>query len=139
MCSAPVLDHGALHRLGEQLEDSEVLCRFLCRYLSMLEARIARLDEALAGADQAAWMDAVLSLKTSSSMVGAAALAERAAALERESATCPSWCTRADPEASGTGTTRRAATVMRLRRLAAETAGQLRVFLQRTPASPPPE
>lgn len=115
-----------------------MLCRFLRRYLALLEARVARLEEALAVADQAAWMDAVLSLKTSSSMVGAAALAERAAALQQESAACPSWCTRVDPEASESGTTRRAVTVSRLRRLAAETAGQLRVFLQRAAAAPPP-
>lgn len=138
MSTAPVLDYGALHRLGEQLEDPDVLCRFLRRYLSMLEVRIARLDEALAHADQSAWMDAVLSLKTSSSMVGATALAERAASLQRESATCPSWCARSDAEAPGAGLTRRAATVSCLRRLAAETAAQLRVFLHRAVGAPPP-
>jgi HPt (histidine-containing phosphotransfer) domain-containing protein len=130
MSTTHVLDDDALHRLGEQLGDPDVLCGFLRRYLSLLDARIARLEQALAAADQADWMDAVLSLKTSSAMAGARALAEQAAELEQQSAACPSWRAPVERAGTGSGLTRRAERIACLRRLAAETARQLRLFLQ---------
>lgn len=148
MSTTQVLDDAALHRLGEQLGDSDILCGFLRRYLALLDARIARLERALRAEDQDDWMDAVLSLKTSSSLVGAQALAERAAELQQEFAACPSWCappestahatpapgasgaSTAGPATTGSEIARRTERMACLRRLAAETARQLRVFLQ---------
>lgn len=132
MPTAPVLDDDALARLGEQLGDSDLLCEFLRDYLALLDQRIARLEHALTVADQTEWMDAVLSLKTSSTMAGARALAAQAADLQQESAACPSWCASVTPAsaAPGTAPTRRTERMACLRRLAAETARQLRTFLQ---------
>ena len=148
MSTAPVLDDDALHRLGEQLGDSAVLCGFLRRYLALLDQRIARLEHALEAADQEDWMDAALSLKTSSTMAGALALAEQSADLQQESAACPTWCAPAssaahagpvlgEPSAgtaggasAGSAHTRRTELMAYLRRLAAETSRQLRVFIQ---------
>lgn len=130
MPTTPVLDDDALHRLGEQLGSADVLCGFLRRYLALLDQRIARLEHALDCSDQEDWMDAVLSLKTSSAMAGAQALAQTAADLQQESVSCPSWCAPAQSSARGAGSTRRAEYMACLRRLAAETAGQLRHFLR---------
>ncbi|MDN5900460.1 MAG: Hpt domain-containing protein [Brachybacterium sp.] len=124
MSTAVILDDDALHHLGEQLGDSGILCGFLDRYLALLEQRIARLERALAAADRDDWIDAVLSLKTSSAMAGAQALTEEAARLQRESACWPWWCT-----PTRASVTRRAECISGLRRLAAETARQLRAFL----------
>lgn len=145
MSTPPVLDDDALQRLGEQLGDSDALCGFLRRYLALLDQRIARLDRALKSADQSDWMDAVLSLKTSSAMAGALALADQAAELQHESASCPSWHAPAASAAfagsveslagpaggtsAGPASTRRAELMACLRRLAEETSRQLRIFL----------
>ncbi|ASK65515.1 hypothetical protein CFK39_06350 [Brachybacterium avium] len=146
MPTAPVLDDDVLHRLGEQLGSSDALCGFLRRYLALLEQRIARLERALDCADQDDWKDAVLSLKTSSVMAGAQALAEQAADLEQESAGCPSWLAPAGavegqalapaPGKRDPALTRRAERMACLRRLAAETARQLRAFLRRVGGAP---
>lgn len=136
MTTAHVLDDAALARLGEQLGDPDVLRRFLGRYLAMLEGRIDRLEQALAAADQDDWMDAVLSLKTSSSMAGAQALADQAAALQQRDAACPSWRAPVERPVPGGDRTRRAAVIACLRALAAETAQQLRDFLRRLGSQP---
>ena len=130
MTAPPVLDTRALDRLGEQLGDADALCGFLRRYLAMLDERIARLERALRTEDHEGWMDAVLSLKTSSALAGAEALAAEAAALQAgspggTSVTCASF---------GCGGEAMAA----LRRLAGETARQLRAFLRQTEASATP-
>ena len=124
MPTAPVLDDGVLRRLGEQLGDADILCRFLDRYLALLDQRLARLEHALSAADQAGWADAVLSLKTSSEMAGAQALAEQAADLQQETVEDAT-------EAPGGVLCRRADLMACLRGLAAETARQLRAFLER--------
>lgn len=149
MSRAPVLDDAALHRLGEQLGDSDVLCRFLRRYLALLDQRIARLEHALTAPDQDDWMDAVLSLKSSSVMAGAQALAEQAAVLQQECVSCPPCCAPPEPTAhapsapggpsadttcaaaTGCAITRRTERMAGLDRVASETARQLRVFLER--------
>ncbi|MFQ6484497.1 hypothetical protein [Brachybacterium epidermidis] len=84
MATTPVLNTEALAGLGEQLGDDGILHSFLHRYLAMLGRRIDRLESALRAADHAASMDAVLSLKTSSALAGAQALAELSAALQEE-------------------------------------------------------
>lgn len=124
MTTAPVLDTDALGRLGEQLGDTAVLCGFIRRYEAMLDQRVARLQRALTARDHEDWMDAVLSLKTSSAMAGAEALSRLAADLQEAFACRP-------PTPVRWPAMDRLAEIMEcLRRLAAETARQLRVFLQ---------
>lgn len=125
MTTAPVLDTDALRRLGEQLDDADMLCGFLRRYVAMLDQRIDRLERALAVQDHEDWMDAVLSLKTSSALAGARALAALAACLQedferRQATSSAHW-----PAVRHLDENMKA-----LRGLAAETARQLRIFLQ---------
>lgn len=126
MTTPPVLDTEALSRLGEELGDTDALCGFLHRYIAMLDQRVDRLERALSAQDYEGWMDAVLSLKTSSALAGAEALALEAAALQegsrgRTSVTC-------------TAITCGVEALAALRRLAAETSRQLRVFVQQLTA-----
>lgn len=132
MTTAPVLDTDALHRLGEELGDADILCGFLRRYVAMLAQRIARLEHALAAQDHEDWMDAVLSLKTSSAQAGAPALAALVSGLQedtehRASASWERW------SAAGC----RAEGMKALRGLAAETVRQLLIYLRhsRMPAA----
>lgn len=128
--TAPVLDVDALRALGDELGDAEVLCGFLRRYLEMLDRRIERLERALSAADHENWMDAALSLRSSSAMAGARALSEQVAALQDHFGS----------SASDSAPRRCAAEAMAcLRRIAAETARQLRIFLRGVgPAATPP-
>lgn len=153
MPRATVLDDDALHRLGEQLGDSDVLCRFLRHFLALLDQRIARLGHAMAAPDQDAWMDAVLSLKSSSAMAGAQALAEQAAVLQQECVSRLPCCAPPEPTAhaavapggtsagttcaatTGCAITRRTEYMASLNRVASETARQLRIFLERAGAA----
>lgn len=117
--TAPVLDLDALRVLGEELGDADVLCTFLRRYLEMLDRRIERLERALSVEDRDSWMDAALSLRTSSAMAGAQALSEQVGILQGVLGSPASSAAR-----------RCAAEGMaRLRRIAAETTRQLRAFL----------
>lgn len=127
MTTAPVLDTEALSRLGEELGDSDTLRGFLRRYVAMLDQRIDRLERALSAQDHEGWMDAVLSLKTSSALAGAEALALEAAALQ-EDALAPA-------SAHAAEITCRAGAMAVLRRLAAETSRQLCAFLQQLGAA----
>lgn len=118
--TAPILDLDALRVLGEELGDADILCGFLRRYLAMLERRIERLERALSAADRDTWMDAALSLRTSSAMAGAQALSDQVAVLQEDLGLPTSSAAR-----------RCAAEGMaRLRKIAAETSRQLRAFLQ---------
>jgi HPt (histidine-containing phosphotransfer) domain-containing protein len=130
MTTAPVIDTDALGRLEEQLGDPEVLCGFIRRYEKMLDQRVERLHHALNAQDHDDWMDAVLSLKTSSAMAGAAALSQLAAELQDYLAKRPPNPVRwpmADCLES---------VMAKLRQLARETAQQLRSFLDRLTADP---
>ena len=89
MTNAPVVDLDALERLRDELGDRHILRMFLARYTSMLEQRVNRLQNALLIQDHETWMDAVLSLKTSSALVGAVALSALAEELERRYAKIP--------------------------------------------------
>lgn len=122
MTTAPVLDTHVLSRLGQELGDIDTLCGFLRRYVAMLDQRIDRLERALSAQDREGWMDAVLSLKTSSALAGAEALAAEAAVLQEE-AQAPTSVTCA-------AITCRDGAMELLRCLAQETACQLRIFLR---------
>lgn len=128
MTHAPVVDTDALGRLGEDLGDAEMLCGFIRRYESMLDQRVERLQRALAAQDHEDWMDAVLSLKTASALAGAEALSRLAATLQESFGNRP-------PTPGRWPARERLGEIMEcLRRLAAETARQLRLFVQQLSA-----
>lgn len=79
---APLVDPSALQDLGEQVNSAAVAKGFARDYAQMWDQRYEALETALGQRDEAAALDAVLSLKTSSSMVGGVRLAELAAGLE---------------------------------------------------------
>ncbi|WP_458782203.1 Hpt domain-containing protein [Arthrobacter sp. D3-16] len=81
----PLVDRTVLDRLREELGEDEGYCRiFVGNFIDYLPDRVGRLRLALTTGDLDASVDAVLSLKTSSQMVGAARLAGLATALEGE-------------------------------------------------------
>lgn len=81
----PLVDQSVLNRLREELEEDEGYCRvFVGNFIDYLPDRIGRLWRALTTGDLDGSVDAVLSLKTSSQMVGAERLASLAMALEGE-------------------------------------------------------
>ncbi|TLM83672.1 Hpt domain-containing protein [Pseudarthrobacter sp. NamE2] len=72
----PILDKAVLDRLRDELEDDEGIWRlFVQDFITQLPRRTERLRAALTGGDMAEAVDAVLSLRTSSQMVGAERLA----------------------------------------------------------------
>lgn len=79
----PLVDPTVLDRLRGDLEEDDETCRtFVGNYVNCLPQRVQRLQLALSTGDFEASMDAVLSLRTSSQMVGAEQLANLAKALE---------------------------------------------------------
>ncbi|OAE03473.1 Hpt domain-containing protein [Arthrobacter sp. OY3WO11] len=81
----PLVDQSVLDRLREELEEDEGYCRvFVGNFIEYLPHRIGRLRLALTTGDLEGSVDAVLSLKTSSQMVGAERLAGLAMDLEGE-------------------------------------------------------
>lgn len=83
--SRPLVDQSVLDRLREELEEDEGYCKmFVTDFLQCLPQRITRLRLALTTGDLEGSVDAVLSLKTASQMVGAERLAGLASDLERE-------------------------------------------------------
>lgn len=80
---APLLNPAVLERLREELEGDEGVWRiFVQNFIGHLPERIERLRQTLTTGDFRGAMDAVLSLKTSSQMVGAERLAGMALDLE---------------------------------------------------------
>ena len=79
----PLVDQSVLDRLREELEEDEGYCRvFVDNFIECLPQRIDRLRLALTTGDLEGSVDAALSLKTSSQMVGAERLAGLALDLE---------------------------------------------------------
>lgn len=78
----PLVDPGALQELGDQLDSPAVAKGFARDYTRMWDQRYRSLASALERGDLAGSMDAVLSLKTSSAMVGGLRLAQLAGELE---------------------------------------------------------
>lgn len=77
-----LVDHAVLEQLRRELDDDEGWLQFLSNYLAHLPRRIEKLRAGLETADYDLSMDAVLSLKISSQMVGAERLAELAVQLQ---------------------------------------------------------
>jgi HPt (histidine-containing phosphotransfer) domain-containing protein len=78
----PLVDPAALQDLGAQLDSPAVAKGFARDYTKMWDQRYQTLASALERGDLARSMDAVLSLKTSSAMVGGLRLAQLAGELE---------------------------------------------------------
>jgi HPt (histidine-containing phosphotransfer) domain-containing protein len=80
----PLVDPSVLDRLRGELAEDEGYCTvFVGNFIDYLPVRIGKLRLALTTGDLPGAVDAVLSLKTSSQMVGAERLAGLAIALER--------------------------------------------------------
>lgn len=127
MTNAPVLDIDVLGRLEEQLGDPDMLRGFIRGYESTLDQRVERLHRALSTQDHDDWMDAILSLKTSSAMVGAEALSQLALQLQDNVTPRP-------PAPACWPVQGRIDEIMdSLRQTAAETTRQLRHFVARMP------
>lgn len=78
----PLVDPSALQELGSQLDSPAVATGFARDYTNMWDQRYQSLASSLDSGDEDAAMDAVLSLKTSSAMVGGVRLAGLARELE---------------------------------------------------------
>lgn len=79
---APLVDPAALQDLGAQLESPSVAKGFARDYAKLWDQRYSCLASALDRRDEAGSLDAALSLKTSSAMVGGVQLARLAGELE---------------------------------------------------------
>jgi HPt (histidine-containing phosphotransfer) domain-containing protein len=79
----PLLDRAVLERLRDEVDDENICKTFVRNFIALLPDRAAHVRLSLTTGDLSGALDAVLSLKTSSQMVGAERLAELAADLER--------------------------------------------------------
>ncbi|MFC9350781.1 Hpt domain-containing protein [Arthrobacter sp. NPDC057013] len=79
----PVLDLDVLHDLEEDMGSTGVAHSFARDYIRIWDKRRTYLESSIEDDDAEAAMDAVLSLKNSAMMVGAARLAQLAVNLER--------------------------------------------------------
>lgn len=80
--TVPLVDPVVLQDLEDELGQPELVTNFAKDYVGLWETRERRLIASLANQDRAAALDAVISLKVSSTMVGALRLAGLAQALE---------------------------------------------------------
>lgn len=78
----PLVDPNVLHDLEDQLDSRAAAKAFVRDYVSVWDERDLRLSTAIARRNQAASLDAVLSLKITSTMVGATQLVSLASDLE---------------------------------------------------------
>lgn len=79
----PLVDPNVLHDLEDQLDSRAAAKAFVRDYVSVWDERDLRLSTAISRRNQAASLDAVLSLKITSTMVGATQLVSLATDLER--------------------------------------------------------
>ncbi|MDQ0677549.1 HPt (histidine-containing phosphotransfer) domain-containing protein [Arthrobacter pascens] len=79
----PLVDASILEDLEDQLNGSELAVRFARDYAAMWDQRCARLAAAVQSEDGAAALDAIISLKITSAMVGGVRLARLAEILEK--------------------------------------------------------
>ncbi|MFF1881331.1 Hpt domain-containing protein [Pseudarthrobacter sp. NPDC058196] len=78
----PVLDPQCVRDLGEELDGPAGAHAFLGAYLELLPDRLVRVSNAVSTGDEEAAMDRALSLKVTSTMVGALQLAALAETME---------------------------------------------------------
>ena len=79
----PLVDAGILEDLEDQLNGSELAVRFARDYAAMWDQRYTRLAAAVRSEDRTAALDAIISLKITSAMVGGVRLARLAEILEK--------------------------------------------------------
>ena len=79
----PLVDAGVLEDLEEELNGSELAVRFARDYAAVWDQRYTRLAAAVERQDRAAALDAIISLKITSAMVGGVRLARLAETLEK--------------------------------------------------------
>lgn len=79
----PLVDPDVLHDLEDQLDSAAAARAFVRDYVAVWDERELRLSSAVARRNQAASLDAVLSLKITSTMVGATQLVALARGLEK--------------------------------------------------------
>lgn len=123
--SVPLLDPAVLERLRDELEGDEGIWKiFIRNFIAQLPTRTERLRHTLTTGDAKGAMDAVLSLRTSSQMVGAERLADLALQVEESLRDSPPHT---DPATVLPGL---AATYMkRIRRCTAQTTHLLKSLL----------
>jgi hypothetical protein len=78
----PLVDASILEDLEEELNGSELAVRFARDYAAMWDLRYTRLAAAVQSQDRAAALDAIISLKITSTMIGGLRLARLAETLE---------------------------------------------------------
>lgn len=78
----PLVDSTVLEDLEEQLNGSALAVRFARDYAAMWDQRYARLAAAVENQDRASALDAIISLRITSAMVGGVRLAKIAEILE---------------------------------------------------------
>ncbi|TLM81718.1 Hpt domain-containing protein [Pseudarthrobacter sp. NamE2] len=121
----PLLDPSVLERLRDGLDDDDDIWRvFVQNYIDELPLRIERIRHTLTTGDLPGAIDAALSLKSSSQMVGAERLAGNAFDLEQ--------ALRQDPATSDPGTALpllAAAYLRRIRQCSKQTTYALRALL----------
>lgn len=78
----PLVDPNVLHDLEDQLDSPAAARAFVRDYIAVWDERDSRISSSIARRNQAASLDAVLSLKITSTMVGATQLVTLATALE---------------------------------------------------------
>ncbi|MFF2296873.1 signal peptidase I [Arthrobacter sp. NPDC058127] len=83
----PAFDRRPLRRLAREMKSKEAARKFAAAYARLLPARVERISHALSTGNTELAMDAVLSLKTSSSMVGALRMEQHCLRLEHALAT----------------------------------------------------
>ncbi|GAA1928491.1 hypothetical protein GCM10009737_32960 [Nocardioides lentus] len=81
---AAALDPSALGKLASDMEDESFARAFARRYQALLDRRVTRIDDALTEADLDKAMDALLSLKVSSTTAGTRELAALAGEIETD-------------------------------------------------------
>ena len=82
-CAGKLVDPRVLTELQAELGgDGDIVATLLQNYVALLPGRLARLRRAVAELDKDDALDAVLSMKTSSAMVGAGCLSSLAAEIE---------------------------------------------------------
>jgi len=80
----PALDRSALDKLASDMEDESFALAFARRYQQLLERRVNRIESALEDADLDRAMDALLSLKVSSTTAGTRELVVLATDMEAD-------------------------------------------------------
>ncbi|MBG6179725.1 Hpt domain-containing protein [Arthrobacter sp. CAN_A1] len=78
----PLVDQDTLRALGDQLENPSAVKTFVADFIQVWDERYLKLADTVERRDRDAALEAVLSVRTTSTMVGAARLANLAANLE---------------------------------------------------------